>query len=306
VSADDSHPGRAGSSKLNAPLDAPVEGAHGKIGPTAHYTAYVWHRLGLPHAAHFKTGTGRVLYWGFFAMGEWATRLSSAVPSMRDYLEYRHRLIDAVLAVEEPDRVIEVGAGLSPRAVAWVLDHGVPAVELDLPAMAAAKRERIAQLPAAARQRLEGRHTVLDVDALAPGFPDRLAEVVGGARRPVVIAEGVMSYFDDQRRQQLITGIAEGLRRAGGGLYVCDTHTRTAQARVGKATTVLKTAIRALTRQRRALSAYPDQTALFRAFRTAGFDAAAIVDAADHVEAQPRLRVLSSPALVVTGRVTAG
>ena len=24
---------------------------HERIGPTAHYTAYVWHRLGLPHAA---------------------------------------------------------------------------------------------------------------------------------------------------------------------------------------------------------------------------------------------------------------
>lgn len=306
MSADDSQTGRARPWGPRAGAEPPVEGAHGKIGPTAHYTAYVWHRLGLPHAEHFKTSTGRVLYWGFFALGEWATRLSAAVPSMRDYLEYRHRLIDAVLEVEEPDRLIEVGAGLSPRGVAWVLDRGVPAVELDLPAMAAAKRERIATLPRQARERLAGRHSVLDVDALSPDFPLLLAEAVGGARRPVVIAEGVMSYFDDVRRQQLITGIADGLRRAGGGLYVCDTHTRTAQAKVGTAATVLKTAIRALTRQRRALSAYADEAALFGAFSAAGFDAAAVVDPRDHVAAVPRLRQLSSPALIVTGRVTAG
>ena len=304
MSTDDSQPWTR--SNVDGGFDAPVEGAHAKIGPTAHYTAYVWHRLGLPHAEHFKTGTGRALYWGFFALGEWATRLSSTLPSMRDYLEYRHRLIDAVLEVEDPDRLVEVGAGLSPRGVAWVLDRGVPAVELDLPAMAAAKRERIAKLPPQTRQRLAGLHSVHDVDALAPEFPGRLADAVSGARRPVVIAEGVLSYFDDARRQQLIAGIAEGLRRAGGGLFVCDTHTRTAQARAGAATTVLKAAIRALTRQRRALSAYDDEAALRSAFTAAGFDATAIVDPADHVAAVPRLRHLTSPALIVTGRVTAG
>src|SRR5512134_2286550 len=125
-----------------------------RIGPTAHYTAYVWHRAGLPHAEHFATRQGAVLYWGFFALGEWATRLSPRVPSMRQYLEYRHRLIDAVVARQQPGCVLELGAGLTRRAVTWAADRGVPAIELDLPAMAAVKRERLRQAPAALRERL--------------------------------------------------------------------------------------------------------------------------------------------------------
>ena len=70
-------------------------GGHERIGPTAHYTAYVWHRLRLPYARHFKTRTGRVLYWGFFALGEWTTRVLPELPSMKGYLAYRHRLIEA-------------------------------------------------------------------------------------------------------------------------------------------------------------------------------------------------------------------
>ena len=42
-----------------------------RIGPTAHYTGYVWQRLGMPHAELFSTKTGAVLYLGFFALGEW-------------------------------------------------------------------------------------------------------------------------------------------------------------------------------------------------------------------------------------------
>lgn len=111
-----------------------------RIGPTAHYTAYVWRRLGLPHAEHLATRQGAVLYWGFFALGEWATRLSPSVPSMREFLEYRHRLIDAVVDEWRPGCVVELGAGLTPRAVRWAADRGVPGIELDLPAMARAKQ----------------------------------------------------------------------------------------------------------------------------------------------------------------------
>lgn len=286
-------------------VDAAAPGS-ARIGPTAHYTAYVWHRLGLPHAKHFKTATGRVLYWGFFAMGEWMTRLSPAVPTMRDYLEYRHRLIDAVVADEEPDLLVEVGAGLSRRGVTWAADHGIVVVEFDLPGMAAVKRRRVAALPAELRARMAGRHTVVDADVLAPDFATTLGVAIGGARRPVVIAEGLMSYFAAAERQRFLTAVAAGLRGAGGGLLICDTHTRSAQAKVGTAAKVLKAAIMTLTRRRRALGAYADEADLRQRFTAAGFDRVAVVAAEDHASAAPSLARLRSPAHVVTGRVTAG
>ena len=50
-----------------------------KIGLTAHYTGYVWQRLDLPYAELFATPTGAVLYWGFFGLGEWTTRVLPGV-----------------------------------------------------------------------------------------------------------------------------------------------------------------------------------------------------------------------------------
>ena len=274
-----------------------------RIGPTAHYTAYVWRRAGLPYAEHFATRQGAVLYWGFFALGEWATRLSPRVPSMRQYLEYRHRLIDAVVAEQRPGCVVELGAGLTRRAVTWAADRGVPGIELDLPAMAAIKRRRLASAPAALRERLRPHHAVHDVDVLAPEFPARLAELLRGHPRPVIVAEGLLSYFDLEPRVRVLAGVAAALREAGGGWFVCDLHTAAAQARVGWAAHALRAAIRGLTRRRRALDPFADAAALHAALAAAGFDDSREELPERHVRAEPALARLRSPAHVILARV---
>jgi O-methyltransferase involved in polyketide biosynthesis len=274
-----------------------------RIGPTAHYTAYVWRRAGLPHAEHFATPTGAVLYWGFFVLGEWATRLSPTVPSMRQFLEYRHRLIDAVVARERPGCVVELGAGLTRRAVTWAADHGVPAIELDLPAMAEVKRRRLAAAPASLRERLRSLHGVHDIDVLDPAFPARLAALLRGRPRPVIVAEGLLGYFDLEPRCRVLAGVAAALREVGGGHLCCDLHTAAAQARVGWATHGLRAAIRGLTRRRRALDPFVDLAALHQAFRAAGFDHSHEEHPRDHVHAEPALARLWSPAHVILARV---
>ncbi len=277
-----------------------------RIGPTAHYTAYVWRRAGLPHAEHFATRQGAVLYWGFFALGEWTTRLAPGVPSMRQYLEYRHRLIDAVVTGLRPGCVVELGAGLTRRAVTWAADHGVPAIELDLPAMAQLKRERLARAPASLRARLHARHEVHTADVLAPELASQLAEWIGEYPRPVVIAEGLLSYFELAPRRRVLAGVAQALRQRGGGYLVCDLHTAAAQAQAGLATHALRAAIRALTRRRRALEPFADASALHRAFMAAGFDECHEEHPRDHVAADSRLAALRSPAHVIVARVGDG
>lgn len=274
-----------------------------RIGPTAHYTAYVWRRAGLPHAEHFATRQGAVLYWGFFVLGEWATRLTPRVPSMRQYLEYRHRLIDAVVARQQPGCVVELGAGLTRRAVTWAADRGVPGIELDLPAMAELKRRRLARAPASLRARLRSLHAVHDADVLAPELPARLAALLRGHVRPVIVAEGLLSYFDLAPRVRVLAGVAAALREVGGGCLVCDLHTAAAQARVGFAAHALRTAIRGLTRRRRALDPFADLPALHEALAAAGFDHSHEARPEDHVEAEPALARLRSPAHVIVARV---
>jgi O-methyltransferase involved in polyketide biosynthesis len=272
---------------------------HERIGPTAHYTAYVWRRLGIPYADVFATRRGAVLYWGFLLAGEWMTRLSPQVPSMRDYLEYRHRLIDAVLHRLLPDRLVELGAGLSSRGLTWAADRNVDSIDVDLPTMAAAKRRALERVPLEMRRSLR----VVDDDVLSSGFDDRLSELLAGAKRPVVSAEGLLSYFDPADRQQVLTIVAAALRRSGGGSFVCDLHTSEDQARVGRSAKVLRLAIRTLTRRKRALDPYASREALRTAFATAGFDSVDLVDPAEHAKAVPQLRTLHSPALVVHARV---
>jgi O-methyltransferase involved in polyketide biosynthesis len=272
---------------------------HERIGPTAHYTAYVWYRLGLPHADVFATRRGATLYWGFLLAGEWMTRLSPRVPSMRSYLEYRHRLIEAVLHGLLPDRLVDLGAGLSRRGITWAADRGVHSIDVDLPAMAAAKRRALADVPTRRSARLR----VVDDDVLSPGFEERLSVLLAGAVRPVVTAEGLLSYFDPPDRLRLLSTVARALRRGAGGSFVCDVHTAEDQARVGRAAQVLRLAIRTITRRRRALDPFPTRAALHDAFIEAGFDEASIVDARDHEKSVPQLRGLHSPALIVHARV---
>ncbi|MFO0635640.1 MAG: class I SAM-dependent methyltransferase [Nannocystaceae bacterium] len=270
-----------------------------RIGPTAHYTAYVWHRLGLPYARHLATRQGAVLYWGFFALGEWTTRVVPGVPTMRGYLAYRHLLIDALVESLGPDRLVELGAGLTPRTLQWALDRGVAAVDIDLAPMIAVKRAALERLPSPLRDRAAATLTLVAADVLAPDFERTLAEQLADARTPVVVAEGLASYFDLPARVQLFATVAAALRRRGGGHFVVDLHTADAQAHVGGATTVLRQAIRMLTRRRHALDPFPDQAALRAALLQAGFADARRLQPQDWVARAPALARLRSPAHVV-------
>ncbi|HET6585698.1 MAG TPA: class I SAM-dependent methyltransferase [Nannocystaceae bacterium] len=272
-----------------------------KIALTAHYTAHVWKRLALPHAELYATATGATLYWGFFALGEWTTRVLPDVPSMRTYLAYRHLLIDAIVEELAPDRIVELGAGLSRRATTWVLDGGIDGVEIDLPEMIAAKRAAIDRAPAEIRERLTARLRLVADDVLDPGFAGRLRALVAGARRPVVVAEGLASYFDGAGRRRLFGAVGEAIAGTAGA-FVCDLHTRVNQARVGRSAALLRLAIGALTRRRRALDPYEDEHEVTAALRDAGFSSITIATPDAHVTRRPALRRLHSPAIVIIAR----
>ncbi|MBC8072159.1 MAG: hypothetical protein IAG13_27815, partial [Deltaproteobacteria bacterium] len=124
--------------------------------------------------------------------------------------------------------------------------------------------------------------------------------------RPVLVAEGLASYFDADGRAQLFAAVADALRRNRGGAFVVDLHTADAQARFGRATKTLRFAIRTLTGRRHALDPFVDEAALATALRTAGFDGHRIAVARDHLARKPELAGLSSPAHVVHAWVDRG
>ncbi|WP_394830618.1 FAD-dependent oxidoreductase [Pendulispora rubella] len=249
-----------------------------RIAPTAYYTAYVWHRLGMPHAKLFATARGAALFWGFRLAGEWLSLLSSRVPSTVQYLAMRHLAIEHELERMAPDRVVEIGAGLSRRGITWAPEKGIRYIEVDLPNIVKAKHARLAAAPRALRDRLDGRWSLLSFDILDARFGDWLAAQLEGARRPVVVAEGVLVYFDMAERARIVASVRKGLAASGGGAFLCDMRTVEEAGNMALAVNVLRGVIRLATRGRGTRADFPRIDDVRSFFARAGFASAEPVD----------------------------
>jgi len=248
-----------------------------RIGPTAHYTAYVWKRLGMPYAEHFVTPTGAALFWSFRFAGEWIAAVSPRVPSMTQYLALRHRLIEGELDRLQPDRIVEIGAGLSRRGVTWAADRGVDYVEIDLPHMTAHKRDRLEALPASLKRRVDEKLRLVSHDVLSSEFDRALAAEIGDAVRPVVVAEGLMGYFDRDEQTRLARSIRSALAPRNGS-FLCDLRASEGGRSVAFAARFLKAGIRLITRGRGVRADFRDTEDVRAFFAEAGFSSATPAD----------------------------
>lgn len=269
-----------------------------RIGPTAHYTAYVWHRLGYPYSELFVTETGRRLFWAFRLSAEWLALAAPGVPSMVDYLELRHRAIEHALDAIDPDRIVELGAGLSRRGVTWAADRGVDYLEVDLPHMIAAKRAALERAPAELRERVASRLRHAAIDVLSDDFSERLASELEGAFRPVVIAEGLLGYFELAERGRVVRAIARALAPAQGTL-LCDLRAGEGGKPIAAAAKILRGAIWIATRGRGAREDFASREAARDFLVDAGFSGAEVVPVE---RAVPKLAHLRSPANVWRAR----
>ena len=197
-----------------------------RIGPTAHYTGYVWARNGLSHPELACT-EGRIMFDSLQP-----TMLASRVlggPTLEAYLLARHRAIDAVLE-RATDRygvsqVIEVAAGLSPRGWRFTQRYGerLTYVEADLPEMAARKRAALERMGS-----LNDRHRVEEVDALRDDDgPGSLAAIAAGLDRGqglAIITEGLLGYLPTDSVHGLWRRFASSLGEFPRGRYISDLH----------------------------------------------------------------------------------
>ena len=274
-----------------------------KIGPTARVTAYAWYQLGMPYGHLFVTREGAAMYWGFTGTAGMVGKLFK-LPTLVEYLEFRHRMMEAQLDRLNPDRIVELGAGLSRRGLTWVLDHGVRYTEVDLPHMSAAKRQILEDAPGRVQRALRsGELELRSTDILAPSFADELAELLAGAERPLVISEGLLDYFDLDARQRLLENIAGGLRGVGGGHYLTDLQRGDRERKVGPAAMVLRQAIKLATGGQGPARPFRDLDHVDRVFALAGFDAGEELKPRALVELEPRLARLRSPTSIWLARV---
>jgi O-methyltransferase involved in polyketide biosynthesis len=195
-----------------------------RIGPTAHYTGYVWARNGLSHEK-LSTTEGRILFDSLQPV-MLASRLLGAA-TLESYLLARHRAIDARLeeAIEagEVSQVIEVAAGLSPRGWRFVnrYEHLVY-VEADLPDMAVRKCTALERMGS-----LGERHRVRAVDALRDDGPGSLTAETADLDHQAglaIITEGLLGYLSTEAVEGVWRRFATVLEAFPRGRYISDLH----------------------------------------------------------------------------------
>jgi O-methyltransferase involved in polyketide biosynthesis len=202
----------------------PVTGSE-SIGPTAHYTAYLWAANRMSHPA-LVTNAGRVLFHAMRPPLMVAKALGG--PSLEGFLLARHRLIDDLLetAIEagEVSQVIEIACGLSPRGWRFARRHGdaLTYVEADLPGMAARKRRALEPTGS-----LGDHHRVVEIDALAQDGPHSLAalaQTLDPRRGVAIVTEGLLNYLGRDGLDSVWRQIAATLSGFPHGLYLSDVH----------------------------------------------------------------------------------
>lgn len=196
-----------------------------RIGPTAHYTGYVWARNGLSHH-ELATTEGRILFESL----QPAMLVSRAVggPTLEAYLLARHRAIDAPLerAIEDGGvtQVIEIACGLSPRGWRFANRYGerLRYIEADLPEMAARKRAALERMGS-----LGAHHQVREMDALKDDGPGSLAAVTAeldDRRGLAIITEGLLGYLPTDAVDGIWRRSARALDSFPEGRYISDLH----------------------------------------------------------------------------------
>jgi O-methyltransferase involved in polyketide biosynthesis len=253
-----------------------------RIGPTAHYTGYVWARNGLSHP-ELATTEGRIMFDSLQPAMLASRTLGRA--TLEEYLLARHRAIDARLerAIEagEVSQVIEVAAGLSPRGWRFTQRYGerLVYVEADLPDMAARKREALERMGS-----LSDCHRVEEVDALRDDErAGSLAAVIGGLDERAglaIVTEGLLGYLSTDAVEGLWSRFASSLGEFPRGRYISDLHLGGAVTPQVKAFRLL---LSAFVRGRVYLH-FDDADEAEAALRAAGFASARIAQARDVID----------------------
>lgn len=189
---------------------------HRHISFTAHYTGYIWYLLGISHE-RLATAKGKQLATLLHPFETLAEKFVGH--SVRSTLKLRHRLIDQrleELIAQHPDlQIIEIAAGLSPRG--WRFRQKYPAIsyiEVDLPAMAAIKREALQPIDPDAK--------VYGCDIFSEQFQQILKQDLDHSRPIAVLSEGLINYFSKDLIGKLSQILSTGFQQFPNGYFISD------------------------------------------------------------------------------------
>lgn len=198
----------------------PAEGNQ-RIGIPAYFTSHAWVEARFDYAHLFETRRGRFMFKALEPLLLLLGFLGPAVRLHNEYLFVRHFAHEARLRQTGPGCIVEIGAGLSPRGVAFATtDPDLRYIEVDLPNMVAAKRRALGDYP------LPPNYFLGTTDLLGEDFCESLPEKPRPGDRVAVVTEGVTDYFNMPEKHTAFRNICSLLRAHGGGRYLLDIYAR--------------------------------------------------------------------------------
>jgi O-methyltransferase involved in polyketide biosynthesis len=192
-----------------------------RIGVTAYYTSHAWIEARFEYAHLFETTGGRLMYKAMEPLFQLLGFLGPAVRLHNEYLFVRHYALEARLRQLRPSCIVEVGAGLSPRGIAFAAaDPDLRYIETDLPTLVRTKRKVLGLFHAPPNYFLGS------ADLLADDFIECLPQAPRPGDRVVVVTEGVTDYLKMSEKRAAFRNIRTLLLGQGGGRYLLDLYAR--------------------------------------------------------------------------------
>lgn len=200
---------------------------HRHISFTAHYTGYIWYKLGISNPI-LATSRGKLLFNLLNPIETLTEKLTGQ--SIRYTLKERHRLIDRqlnTLIAQYPNlQVIEIAAGLSPRGWSYRQTHPeIRYIEADLPDMANIKQQALIKLG-------QPNAEIIGVDLFSTEFANYL-QTLDTSKPLVIISEGLINYFNKDNLLKLWQVISQGLKLFPKGYYITDLYPEPKQNKIG-------------------------------------------------------------------------
>lgn len=253
---------------------------HRHISFTAHYTGYIWYKMGISHPV-FATSKGKWLAKLVHPLETWAEKHVGG--SMRTTLKQRHQMIDehlTALIEQHPNiQVLEIASGLSPRG--WNFLKKYPDIsyrELDLPNMAKVKLEALNSLGV-------NEVDVLSVDLFSHEF-EQVFQLFDPNRPLVVISEGLINYFTLKMLHQLLSTISAQAERFPELHYLTDVYPEPVKNRLANFIWTCSKLLKFLSRSAFTFHfSNPHLATDF--FRTANFEHVQVVQPQHYFSAQP-------------------
>jgi len=198
----------------------PAEGNQ-RIGIPAYFTSHAWVEARFDYAHLFETKQGRIMFKALEPLLLLLGFLGPAVRRHNEYLFVRHFAHEARLRQINPSCIVEIGAGLSPRGIAFAsADPDLRYIEVDLPNMVAAKRRALGDF------KTPPNYFLGTTDLLCEDFFESLPEKPRSGDRVAVVTEGVADYFNMAEKRTAFANICSLIRAHGGGHYLLDIYAR--------------------------------------------------------------------------------